>query len=372
MDTFNIAENIIRFRNKKKLTQEQLADFVGVTKASVSKWETKKSTPDIALLPRLATFFDVTVDELLGYNPQLSKEQILKLYHEVATDFAECSFEETIEKTNQLVKHYYNCYPFLIKICLLWLNHYTLSKTPERQKEILESMGELCEHIMSDCQDLGTCNDAMIIKAYANLLLGKGSEVIDNLNDTIRPDRLANQSESLLIDAYLLVGDVKKADGLTQLSMYNHLLVLIGNSTKYLMIHSHELDICEETILRASNLIKTYHLENLNPNASGIFYYHAAVIYAMHNQKKSAIHYLTMCSSCMRILLSEETITLHGDDYFTLIEEQFVQFDIDESAPRNRKLIVEDIKGLLNHPAFAVLENEPEYHILKSNFMEVK
>lgn len=60
MNALNLAENIIRLRHDKKITQEQLADFVGVTKASVSKWETKQSMPDILLLPQLAAFFDVT------------------------------------------------------------------------------------------------------------------------------------------------------------------------------------------------------------------------------------------------------------------------------------------------------------------------
>ena len=60
MNALNLAENIIRLCHDKKITQEQLADFVGVTKASVSKWETKQSMPDILLLPQLAAFFDVT------------------------------------------------------------------------------------------------------------------------------------------------------------------------------------------------------------------------------------------------------------------------------------------------------------------------
>lgn len=40
MSSFRFSDNIIKFRHKKKITQEQLADFIGVTKASVSKWET--------------------------------------------------------------------------------------------------------------------------------------------------------------------------------------------------------------------------------------------------------------------------------------------------------------------------------------------
>ena len=76
MNTLQFADNLTRLRREKKVTQEELADFIGVTKASVSKWETRQSLPDILILPQLASFFNVTVDELLGYSPQLSKEQI--------------------------------------------------------------------------------------------------------------------------------------------------------------------------------------------------------------------------------------------------------------------------------------------------------
>ena len=58
---FKFGENIIRLRKDKGVTQEQMADFLGVTKASVSKWETKQSMPDISLLPIIASYFDVSM-----------------------------------------------------------------------------------------------------------------------------------------------------------------------------------------------------------------------------------------------------------------------------------------------------------------------
>ena len=94
MEQMNIGENILRLRRERRITQEVLADFVGVTKASVSKWETNQSKPDILLLPQLAAFFGVTVDELLGYESQLSKEQIQKLYRELAADFTRLELEQ--------------------------------------------------------------------------------------------------------------------------------------------------------------------------------------------------------------------------------------------------------------------------------------
>ena len=50
MDELRLPNNIIRLRHERKITQEELADFLGVTKASVSKWENAQSTPDLPVL----------------------------------------------------------------------------------------------------------------------------------------------------------------------------------------------------------------------------------------------------------------------------------------------------------------------------------
>ncbi len=61
-----INSQILKLRNKKGITQEELASVLGVTNQSVSKWELGICCPDIQLIPKLAEFFGVTSDELLG------------------------------------------------------------------------------------------------------------------------------------------------------------------------------------------------------------------------------------------------------------------------------------------------------------------
>ena len=69
MSTIKIHEQIAFLRKQKGLTQEALANALGVTNQAVSKWESAGCCPDIQLLPDLAKIFDVSVDELLGYSP---------------------------------------------------------------------------------------------------------------------------------------------------------------------------------------------------------------------------------------------------------------------------------------------------------------
>ena len=61
-----LGSRIAELRRKKNMTQEDLANALGVTPQAVSKWENDLSCPDITLLPQLARLFGVTTDELLG------------------------------------------------------------------------------------------------------------------------------------------------------------------------------------------------------------------------------------------------------------------------------------------------------------------
>lgn len=59
-------EIIAAYRKKLGMTQEALANQLGVTNQAVSKWESGQSCPDISLLPRLADLFGISIDELFG------------------------------------------------------------------------------------------------------------------------------------------------------------------------------------------------------------------------------------------------------------------------------------------------------------------
>ncbi len=77
------GENLKRLRKEKELTQETLADFLGVTFQTISKWERCETYPDITMLPTVARFFGVSVDYLIGVDKMENMQKIneyLKLY----------------------------------------------------------------------------------------------------------------------------------------------------------------------------------------------------------------------------------------------------------------------------------------------------
>ena len=65
-----LGKRIVHHRKRLNLTQDQLAEKLGVTAQAVSKWENDQSCPDIAMLPKLAEIFGISIDELLGASQQ--------------------------------------------------------------------------------------------------------------------------------------------------------------------------------------------------------------------------------------------------------------------------------------------------------------
>lgn len=76
----NIGKKIKTLRLAKEVKQEELAEYLGVSFQAVSKWETGASVPDIALLPNLAVFFGVTIDELFQISDEEEFERIENMF----------------------------------------------------------------------------------------------------------------------------------------------------------------------------------------------------------------------------------------------------------------------------------------------------
>ncbi len=97
----NFGEKIKQLRRSRDLTQETLADALGISAQSVSKWECAYGYPDITQLPAIANFFGVTIDELLD-NDKYSKEMVFESFREHLKDM----HEATEEKVELILEHH--------------------------------------------------------------------------------------------------------------------------------------------------------------------------------------------------------------------------------------------------------------------------
>ncbi len=78
-----IGNQIKAFRIRRGITQEAMAQHLGVTPQAISKWERGVATPDIALLPQLSAYFGVTIDELFALSDETRMDRIQNMLWDV-------------------------------------------------------------------------------------------------------------------------------------------------------------------------------------------------------------------------------------------------------------------------------------------------
>ena len=74
----SLGKRIVANRKRLRLTQDQLAEKLGVTAQAVSKWENDQSCPDITMLPKIADLFGISTDALLGREPEVHEAEVVE------------------------------------------------------------------------------------------------------------------------------------------------------------------------------------------------------------------------------------------------------------------------------------------------------
>ena len=217
MQDIHMAKVIARERRKQGWTQSDVARHLGVSKAAVSKWETGQSYPDAVLLPRLAALFAISLDELMGYAPHLSREDIRALYHQLAADFSKRPFDEVMEECRLKCKEYYACFELLCFMGLLMLNHHMLAEGPKAPSGIIREAMALFIRVKTHSGDEALAKQALNMEALCLLALGQPQEVVALLGQA---EPVLSSPETLLALACRLTGDTARANRVMQASLY--------------------------------------------------------------------------------------------------------------------------------------------------------
>lgn len=136
--TMKLGQRIAALRNKKGLTQEQMAEALGVKRARYNAWEQSISNPDIEMLDKLAVFHRVTVDFLLG---RPHSEGLLTLTSDMYADgYTDESVYEQLE--NDLQKRATPEVPKTVSEGVIreLVEKYKIDLTDPHKKEMLEKM----------------------------------------------------------------------------------------------------------------------------------------------------------------------------------------------------------------------------------------
>ena len=105
----NIAEVIRKYRKEAGMTQEEMANRLGVTAPAVNKWENGNSNPDIELLAPIARLLHISLDTLMSFHEELAPSEIGDMIREMDTMFVSEGFETVYEWAADKIKEYPNC-----------------------------------------------------------------------------------------------------------------------------------------------------------------------------------------------------------------------------------------------------------------------
>lgn len=138
----NLSKNIKKYRKLKSLTQEQLAEAVGVTVGTVSKWENGNCLPDISMITELADFYEISIDVLVGYStPQKSVSISLQRIDEY---YKQHQLEDALMECNKALVKYPNNFDLLEKAAR---THYIFG-LEKKDKNAFSRAKDLYEHAL--------------------------------------------------------------------------------------------------------------------------------------------------------------------------------------------------------------------------------
>ncbi|MCC0686083.1 helix-turn-helix transcriptional regulator [Clostridioides sp. ZZV15-6383] len=355
MNELNIAKTLILKRKEKGITQDELANYIGVSKASVSKWETGQSYPDITFLPQLATYFNITVDELICYEPQMMKEDINKLYNRLCKDFTVKPFDEVMAEIREIIKKYYSCFPLIFRMGLLIVNHYDIVDEKKRELLISEAL-EIFIRIQETCNDIDICRQAKSMEATCYILLNQPIQVIDLLQDSNFP--MINEV-ILLAQGQMMNGQIDEARETFQLGAYQNLISLVQNLVGILQnADKLQMKEIERRILAISDI---FDLDTLSPAIMLSVYLTQAQINLIHGNNEGAIKSLRKYVD----LATRDIypIIIHSDDFFNKLDRWISEFGT--GITRDDTIVKAGIVAAIkNNPMFSVLSENKEYKFL--------
>lgn len=173
----NIGDTIKYLRKEKDITQDELADILGVSNQSVSRWECGMCYPDMELLPLISDFFGVTVDKLLGVNEKIEQNKVKQYLKRFQEAISSGRVYDCIDIAREGVTEYPNNYTLLNKLMYaLFIAGDSDGNIPEWKENMEKNDAEITalgEKIMKYCPDQNIRLEATARLAFNHCLMGR-------------------------------------------------------------------------------------------------------------------------------------------------------------------------------------------------------
>lgn len=165
-----LSENIKKFRKERKLTQEQLAEAMGVSVSAVYKWESNQSMPEIRLILEMADMFHTSTDVLLGYEWRMGGA--VSAVNRIVTLTKAKEYDEAVTEAEKALKNYPNNFDVIYQSALLYLELGKETKHREANSRAICLLEHSCELIAQNQDDNVSEVSIRTQIAKVHLLLG--------------------------------------------------------------------------------------------------------------------------------------------------------------------------------------------------------
>jgi len=355
MKEINIARAIISKRKEKGITQEELANYIGVSSASVSKWETSQSYPDILLLPQLAAYFNISIDELMGYEPQMTKKDIAKLYSKLYEDLSDKPFDEVIEQCRETIKKYFSCFPLLLQMGELLINSSALVEDSEKSSSLITEAKELFVRVKRESGDAELIRSALYMEATCEISLINPNEAIELLEKSVVP---ILPQEVLLASAYRMTGRNEEAETVLQVGIYQSIMSAINMLSTYAILGLDNVEKFNEIVNRTLSIIESFNIKKLQPTSIVSFYVAAATVYLQNQNTEEALDLLEQYAE---LVTGDISWRLNGDGFFNSIDNWLSENDTASQITPHEIIRQSLVDSVVNNPALSILKDNPRF-----------
>jgi len=368
LNEINFATVLISKRREKGITQDELATHIGVSKQSVSKWENGNSYPDIILLPQLASYFNISLDELMGYKPQMTTDDIKKLCAELSDEFSAKPFNDVVCRCREIVKKYFSCFPLLYQIGLLILEHGLELSDEMKKNSAIEGAREIFARVKTLCDDIELKQLALLSEAVCEMELNNPKTVIEILENVKKRFSFHPSVEVMLAQSYRMLGKAYAAKTTLQDAIFESVASICFNVPHYLAISTDCKEHFEKICKRTIQIIEIFNVKVVYPVAIMPFYFEAAKGYLIFGNTETALDMLeTYAEIATNNSFSEMP---QKDDFFILLGEHRnekqngVDFGFSEMKLNKQFIHQGVIDSVVEEPLYATLADEPRYKAL--------
>lgn len=281
-----IGAKIKQLRCKAGLTQEQLAEKLGLSAQSVSKWENAVSMPDITLLPRISEEFGVSIDELFD----LTQEQKLRRIEnrmEMEAELSEDVFREYEEFLHEQLSHAEDKVRILSLLAHLY--HHRMESDARKVSRFAREAIRMAPE-KKDCQWLLDRADGQVCWDWN---CGNHADVIDFYKEVIRNDHITPRTP---LPFYFLIDNLLADHRTKEAAEYLEELKTIPAHRPFLIpIYQAHIALAEYDEAKAERIIEQA-LPDFAQDAG--FLFEAAQYYARKCEYEKAIEYYNASYDC--------------------------------------------------------------------------